>query len=152
MIQGADIVGAIVATVENTDASRAGERGIVDFGVYPGSGENVPSHDCFGSACPGGFAEYTAIPAENVHPVDSDLTDAELATFCCPYITAEHMLRRKRVAAGERVPVTGASGGVSSGVIQLCRARGVIPFAVIGAGKEDAVKTIGAGGFQAKGL
>jgi NADPH:quinone reductase-like Zn-dependent oxidoreductase len=85
-----------------------------------------------------------AIPAVNAHAVETNLTDAELATFCCAYVTGEHMLRRTRVTAGERVLVTGASGGVGSGVIQLCRAQGAIPYAVVGAGKEDAVKEVGA--------
>ncbi len=61
------------------------------------------------------------------------------------------MLRRARVSAGERVLVTGASGGVGSGVIQLCRARGAIPYAVVGAGKEEAVKSIGAEGTITRG-
>src|SRR3546814_14172751 len=72
------------------------------------------------------------------------MSDAELATFCCAYLTGEHMLDRARVAAGERVLVTGASGGVGSGIVQLCRVRGAIPYAVVGSGKEDAVKEIGA--------
>src|SRR5690606_2645376 len=60
------------------------------------------------------------------------------------YLTGEHMLDRARVGAGERVLITGASGGVGSGLIQLCRARGAVPYAVVGAGKEEAVKAIGA--------
>jgi NADPH:quinone reductase-like Zn-dependent oxidoreductase len=46
--------------------------------------------------------------------------------------------------AGERVLITGASGGVGSGLIQLCRARRAIPYAVVGPGKERAVLEIGA--------
>jgi len=61
------------------------------------------------------------------------------------------MLRRAGVSEGERVLVTGASGGVGSGVIQLCRARGAIPYAVVGAGKEEAVITIGAEGTITRG-
>ena len=61
------------------------------------------------------------------------------------------MLRRARVSAGERILVTGASGGVGSGVIQLCRARGAIPYAVVGAGKEEAVMAIGAEGTITRG-
>ena len=41
--------------------------------------------------------------------------------------------------AGERVLVTGASGGVGSGIVQLGRARGAIPYAVVGPGKEQAL-------------
>jgi NADPH:quinone reductase-like Zn-dependent oxidoreductase len=144
LIQGADIAGVIAACGVDVDPSRIGERVMVDFGIYAGPGNDVPSHDYIGSGRPGGFAEYVAVPAENAHAVDTGLTDAELATFCCAYVTGEHMLRRTRVTKGERVLVTGASGGVGSGVIQLCRARGAVPYAVVGAGKEDAVKAIGA--------
>ena len=35
----------------------------------------------FGSECDGGFAEYLKIDERYVHPVDSELSDAELATF-----------------------------------------------------------------------
>jgi NADPH:quinone reductase-like Zn-dependent oxidoreductase len=54
------------------------------------------------------------------------------------------MLDRTRVAAGERVLITGASGGVGSGLIQLSRARGAIPYAVASRSKAEAVKAIGA--------
>ena len=66
----------------------------------------------------------------------TELTDVELATFCCAYLTGEQMLERAGLTAGERVLVTGASGGVGSGIIQLARARGAIPIAVVGPGKE----------------
>jgi alcohol dehydrogenase len=144
IIQGADIVGKIVGCGTNIDSSRIGQRVMVDFGIYAGSGDDIPSHDYIGSGRSGGFAEYVAVPAENAHTIDTILSDVELATFCCAYITGEHMLRRARVSEGERVLVTGASGGVGSGVIQLCRARGAIPYAVVGAGKEEAVIRIGA--------
>ena len=151
IVQGADIVGIIVACGSDIGSSRIGERVMVDFGIYAGPGDDVPSHDYIGSGRPGGFAQYVAVPAENAHAVETPLSDTELATFCCAYITGEHMLRRARVSAGERVLITGASGGVGSGVIQLCRARGAIPYAVVGAGKEDAVKSIGAEGTITRG-
>ena len=151
LIQGADIVGTIAACGDGVEPSRLGERVMVDFGIYSGEGDDIPSHDYIGSGRPGGFAEYVAVPAKNAHPIETDLSDAELATFCCAYITGEHMLRRARVSEGERVLVTGASGGVGSGVIQLCRARGAIPYGVVGAGKEDAVRAIGAEGIVERG-
>jgi NADPH:quinone reductase-like Zn-dependent oxidoreductase len=72
------------------------------------------------------------------------MSDVELATFCCAYLTGEHMLDRAKVSGGERVLITGASGGVGSGLIQLCRARRAIPYAIVGRGKEQAVLEIGA--------
>ena len=144
IIQGADIAGSIVAVGGGVDQSRVGERVMVDFGIYDGDGDDVTGNDYIGAGRPGGFAEYVSVPAANAHAVQSDLSDAELATFCCAYVTGERMLNRARVQAGERVLVTGASGGVGSGVVQLCRARGAIPYAVVGAGKELAVRAIGA--------
>jgi len=151
IIQGADIVGVIAASGDGVDVTRVGERVMVDFGIYSDAGDDIPSHDYIGSGCPGGFAEYVAVPAENAHAVETKLTDAELATFCCAYITGEHMLRRARVSKGDRVLVTGASGGVGSGVIQLCRARGAIPYGVVGAGKEKQVLSIGAENIVTRG-
>src|SRR6185312_7595534 len=79
------------------------------------------------------------------------MSDVELATFCCAYLTGEHMLDRAGVKAGERVLITGASGGVGSGLIQLCRARGAIPYAVAGPGKESRVAAIGAEAVVTRG-
>jgi alcohol dehydrogenase len=151
LIQGADIAGVIATCGSDVNSSRVGQRVMVDFGIYAGDGDDITSHDYIGSGRPGGFAEYVAVPSENVHAVQTDLSDAELATFCCAYVTGEHMLRRAGVVSGERVLVTGASGGVGSGVIQLCRARGAIPYAVVGAGKENAVRAIGAEGTVMRG-
>ncbi|MGH6931547.1 MAG: zinc-binding dehydrogenase, partial [Dongiaceae bacterium] len=65
-------------------------------------------------------------------------------TFCCAYLTGEHMLDRAAVKAGERVLITGASGGVGSGLIQLCRARGAIPYGIVGPGKAARAQAVGA--------
>jgi len=144
VIQGADIAGAVAAVGPGVSADRIGQRVMVDFGIYADDSDDVPSYDYIGSARPGGFAEFVAVPSENAHKVETGLTDAELATFCCAYVTGEHMLDRAGVREGERVLVTGASGGVGSGLIQLCRARGAIPYALVSAGKADAVTKIGA--------
>lgn len=145
-IQGTDTVGRIVAVGDGVPESRVGERVMVDFSLYnrPEGDASLADIDYIGHGRDGGYAEYTAVPAENAHVIDGDMSDAELATFCCAYLTGEHMLDRARVAEGERVLVTGASGGVGSGIIQLCRARGAVPYAVTSKGKEAAMADIGA--------
>lgn len=143
-IQGADIVGRIVAAGEGVCESRVGERVVVDFSIYNDEGDSLADIDYIGHGRDGGFAEYVTVPAENAHAVETALTDPELATFCCAYVTGEHMLNRARVTAGETVLITGASGGVGSGLIQLCRVRGARPVAVAGPGKEAAVGAVGA--------
>ncbi|UVC09883.1 alcohol dehydrogenase family protein [Rhizobium sp. TH2] len=143
-IQGTDTVGHVVAVGEGVDASRIGERVMVDFSIYNRDDDSLADIDYMGHGRDGGYAEYMVLPAENAHVVNTDLSDIELATFCCAYLTGEQMLERARLAAGERVLVTGASGGVGSAIIQLARARGAIPFAISGKGKEQAVLDIGA--------
>lgn len=145
-IQGTDTVGRIVAVGEGVPESRLGERVIVDFSIYnrPEGDESLADIDYIGHGRDGGYAEYTAVPSANAHATDASIDDAELATFCCAYLTGEHMLDRVRLTAGERILVTGASGGVGSGIIQLARARGAIPYAVTSPGKEQALRDIGA--------
>lgn len=145
-IQGTDIVGKVVAVGPGVDESRIGQRVIVDFSIYnrPEGDDSLADIDYIGHGRDGGYAEYTTVPAANAYTVDTDMTDAELATFSCAYLTGEHMLDRARLAAGERVLVTGASGGVGSAILQLARARGAIPYAVTSAGKVQAMKDIGA--------
>ncbi|KAF0285473.1 Zn-dependent oxidoreductase [Spiribacter sp. SSL99] len=143
-IQGTDSVGVIVAVGEGVPAARIGERVIVDFSLYNRDDDSLADIDYIGHGRDGGYAEYQCVPAANAHAVDTTLTDAELATFCCAYLTGEHMLERANVQAGERVLVTGASGGVGSGIVQLCRARGAIPYAVTRADKAEALMAIGA--------
>jgi alcohol dehydrogenase len=143
-IQGTDIVGRIVAAGGGVAESRIGERAMVDFSLYNRDDDSLADIDYIGHGRDGGYAEYAAVPAENAWNVRTAMSDAELATFCCAYLTGEHMLDRAAVKAGERVLVTGASGGVGSGLIQLCRARGAIPYAVAGKGKEARAQAIGA--------
>jgi len=143
-IQGCDTVGRIVAIGEGVPETRIGERVMVDFSIYNAEDDYLGDIDYMGHGRDGGYAEYMTLPAENAHAVRTPMSDVELATFCCAYLTGEHMLDRARVKAGERVLVTGASGGVGSGLVQLCRARGAVPYAIAGKGKEEAVRAVGA--------
>jgi NADPH:quinone reductase-like Zn-dependent oxidoreductase len=145
-IQGADTVGEIVAVGDGVDPARIGERIMVDFSIYNTDGDSLADIDYIGHGADGGYAEYCVVPAANAHRVDTPMSDAELATFCCAYLTAEHMLDRARVAAGERVLISGAAGGVGGGLIQLCRARGAIPYAITSSEKFEAVESLGAEG------
>ncbi len=131
-IQGADICGRIVSP-----ADRAGERVLID----PWLRDPLAY---VGSECDGGFAEYVVVPAANAIAVDSNLTDAELATFPTSSNTALNMLRRAELEPGERVLITGGSGGVGTALIQVARAMGAVPFAIAAAAKADAVRAVGA--------
>ena len=145
-IQGADIVGRIAAVGGGVNRERIGQRVMVDFSLYhrPEGDDSLADIDYIGHGRDGGFAEYVAVPAPNAYGITADISDAGLATFCCACLTAEHMLDRVRLAEGERILITGASGGVGSALLQLARVRGAIPYAVTSAGKEHALREIGA--------
>jgi NADPH:quinone reductase-like Zn-dependent oxidoreductase len=151
-IQGTDTVGRIEAVGDGVSVSRIGERVMVDFSIYNRDDDSLADIDYMGHGRDGGYAEYQALPAENAHVVDTDLSDVELATFCCAYLTGEQMLERAALKAGERILVTGASGGVGSGIVQLARARGAIPYALVGKGKERALLDIGAEAVITRGV
>ena len=115
-IQGADVCGRVVAVGSGVDQRRIGERILVEP-VF----RSVDRFDAvyFGSEVDGGFAEYCCVPSRHAHRVESRLTDVQLAGFPCAYSAAENMLSRVALQAGERVLVTGASGGVGSAAVQL---------------------------------
>lgn len=146
-IQGADIAGRVVAVGAGVDESRIGERGLLDFNIYADGRRDINlTPDYYGHGADGGFAEYVALPSDQFHHIPNpDLGDAELAAMgMCSYQTAMHMLTSANIRAGERVLVTGASGGVGTALIQLCRIMGAIPYALSKKDKADALMALGA--------
>ena len=144
-IQGADIAGVVVAVGEGADDSLLGTRVLVDPWVrdrrFPDDREFA---GYLGSERDGGFAQYCSVPGENTYPVSTELSDAELASFACSWSTAEHMLQRIGLIAGETIAVPGASGGVGSALVQLAKLRGAGVVAVAGASKLERVLELGA--------
>ena len=146
-IQGADIAGRVAAVGEGVDPARIGERGLLDFNLYADARRDINlTPDYYGHGADGGFAEYVAVPSDQFHHVPNpEIKDAELAAMgMCSYQTAYHMMTSARVSAGERVLVTGASGGVGTALIQLCRIVGAIPYAVSQPEKAEALRALGA--------
>lgn len=146
-IQGADVAGRVVAVGAGVDASRIGDRGLLDFNLYADDRRDINlTPDYYGHGADGGYAEYIAVPADQFHTIDNpELSDAELASMgMCSYQTALHMLTSAGIQAGERVLVTGASGGVGTALIQLCRIIGAIPYALSQQDKADALIKLGA--------
>ena len=146
-IQGADIVGRVVAVGSHVPPNRIGERGLLDFNLYPDQRPDLNlMPDYYGHGADGGYAEYVAVKADQFYYIpNDDLCDAELASMgMCSYQTAYHMLTAANIAAGERVLVSGASGGVGTALIQLCRLIGAIPYAVSQPSKADRLIKLGA--------
>jgi len=144
-IQGADPCGEVVAVGAAVGPGLMGCRVLADGWIRDAVDPSDRSKAGYlGSERDGGYAQFCAIPARNVYPVESDLTDVELASFPCSWATAEHMLTRPALAAGETVVVTGASGGVGSALVQLAKLRGARVVAVTSAAKFSDVSACGA--------
>jgi len=143
-IQGADCCGEIVAVGEGVDPARVGER------VLVASLQPAPdaAHDwdfiTLGSECDGAFAQYVTVRSDQTFAVQSDLTDAELASFPCAYTTAENLISRAGCRKDDVVLITGASGGVGSAAVQLCRRRGATVIAMASKAKHSEVTGLGA--------
>ena len=142
-IQGADCCGHIAAVGAGVDAARIGQRVLVRP-VLRKPGAAPYDFDYFGSECDGAFAQYTRVAATAALPVHSALSDLALACLPCASSTAENLLSRSGLHAGERVLITGASGGVGSAAVQLAHLRGAHVIAQAAADKHAVLRSIGA--------
>ncbi|MEM8841536.1 MAG: zinc-binding dehydrogenase, partial [Pseudomonadota bacterium] len=144
-VQGADVCGEVVALGAGADPALLGKRVLIDTWLRDWNDPmNLDRTGYFGSECDGGFAEFTKADQRFVHAVESALSDAELATFPTSSITAENMLNRANVGAGDCVLIPGASGGVGSALIQLAKRRGAMAIAMCSADKAEGVRAAGA--------
>lgn len=143
-IQGADCCGHIVAVGSAVDPTRIGERVIVQVSLRYYVDYRPMEAWCLGSECDGAFAEYTKVPSSEAHRIESDWSDVELASLPTAYATAENMLHRAGVMEGDRVLITGASGGVGSAAVQLSKRRGALVTAVVSRSKTAQIMALGA--------
>ncbi len=143
-IQGTDCCGRVAEIGGGVDKGLLGRRVLVRPCMRP---QGFASLDMvwMGSDFDGAFAQFVNVPASEVFPVESPLSDVELGAVPCAYGTAENMLLRAGVHEGQHVLVTGASGGVGAAVVQLARLRGADVTAVVSSGKADEVRALGAG-------
>ena len=143
LIQGTDCCGIVDAIGPQADPALVGRRVLVRPCMRRDGFESMDTV-WMGSDFDGAFAEYVTVPAAEAFPVDCDWTDAELGAIPCAYGTAENMLHRAGVQAGDHVLVTGASGGVGSATVQLAHRRGARVTAVTTPAKAAAVRDLGA--------
>ena len=144
-IQGADICGTVQEIGNNVNPALLGKRVLIDTWLRDWQSPHDESKTGYvGSECDGGFAEYVKIGAQQVHPIETTLSDAELATFATAYSTAEQMLNRVQLCANDTLLINGASGGVGGALLQLAKRRQATVIAMCGEDKHAAVSAIGA--------
>ena len=124
--------------------------GVTYSGVVVAAGSYVTrfakGDPVFGVANKGGHAEYIAVADDSAiaaKPAEIDFAQAAALPFGAA--TAYHFLKRMgRVQPGERVMVTGASGGVGHLAVQMAKALGAEVTGVASARNDTFVKELGA--------
>ena len=144
LIQGADVCGRVVAVGDGVSGARIGERVIVEPVLREPVNWEPFKTFYLGAQCDGGFAQFATVPSVHAYKVDCDWSDAELASLPCSYSTAENLLTRSKVTEGDRVLVTGASGGVGSAAVQLAKRRGAYVVGISSNSKAADVRALGA--------
>jgi NADPH:quinone reductase len=119
-IPGWDLVGRVLAVGEGADASVIGSR-VLGFSLWFES-------------LRGTQASLVALPIGNVVPAPDGLPSAQLTTVGLNGLTAWRGLADLKLAAGETLVVTGASGSVGGFAVELAVGRGV---RVIGVVRDD---------------
>jgi NADPH:quinone reductase-like Zn-dependent oxidoreductase len=117
-------------------------------GTVEAVGEGVttlrPGDEVFGW-CDGSFAEYASVPENQLVPKPANLTLEQAAAVPISAFTALQGVRdRGKIRSGQRVLITGASGGVGTYAVQIAKAYGAEVTAVCSTAKVDLVRSIGA--------
>ena len=144
-IQGSDLCGRVVALGAGVDDFPVGARVICPTNQSEPTAQNPLHFVSIGSEYDGAFAQYCVVPARHLHDVSrSSLSDVEIGAMPCAYGTAANLLARAGVVAGERVLVTGASGGVGLAAVQLAVLCGAAVTGQARAEKAGVLRTAGA--------
>lgn len=145
LIQGGDICGAVVALGDGVDASFSGRRVTCPINLPRSTLANPIGIQVLGSEIDGAFAQFCVLEASDLCDVtDAPLTDVEIAAMPCAFGTAEGMLARAGITSGQRVLITGASGGVGMAAVELATLRGARVTGVCDPLKAGAVRAAGA--------
>lgn len=130
VIPGHEFGGEVVEVGEEVTDLQRGDRVAVDPNLYCGHCyfcRNEQANHCLnwqgvGITRPGGFAEYTAVPARACYRLPDELTDAQ-AAFIEPVSCVVHALNRLRVWPGDEVLIFGV-GPMGLILVQALRHSG----------------------------
>jgi len=92
----------------------------------------------------GSFAEYAVAPETKLAAKPLSLSFEQAAAVPVSAVTALQGLRTGKIREGQKVLVTGASGGVGSYAVQLAKAYGAEVTGVCSTGKIGFVRSLGA--------
>src|SRR5271169_1149190 len=138
-IMGLDVAGEIAATGPGISGWKMGDRVL-------GDPINRVEGGLTGETVHGGLAEYCRLRAHQLVKIPDGVGFAEAAALPCAYGTARRMMvTNGDVAAGEKVLILGASGGVGVCCVQLAKLAGATVIACAGSAEKAArLRALGA--------
>lgn len=119
--------------------------GVVDAAAKDGSGPPAGARVVGFSRRMQGWAERVALPTVDFAAIPDGVGDADASTLPVAGLTALYCLERCERLLGDRVLITGATGGVGYFACQLATAMGAHPVALLRRGDHVAmIRDIGA--------
>jgi NADPH:quinone reductase-like Zn-dependent oxidoreductase len=91
----------------------------------------------------GAYSQYAIAPAGNVMAKPKTFTYAEAAGLGIATVTGVRTVIDTQVSKGQRVLITGASGGVGSIAVQAAKARGAYVIGTASGRREEFLRSIG---------
>jgi NADPH:quinone reductase-like Zn-dependent oxidoreductase len=152
-VPGCDVAGVVAAVAEGVSGWSVGDEVVVNPAVAPieavvALGDDSPlgrGFQILGEQRWGGHAGLVVVPARNVVPRPAGRSWEECAAYPLATLTAFRMLRRARLAAGERCLIVGVGGGVSTAALHLAVLMGAeVHVTSRQAHKRDAALALGA--------
>jgi len=138
-IMGLDVAGEVVALGAGVSGWKVGDRVL-------GDPINRVEGGLTGETVHGGLAEYCRLRAHQLVVIPDGIDFAQAAALPCAYGTARRMMHTNgRVAAGEKVLILGASGGVGVCCVQLAKLAGASVIATTSSAEKAArLRALGA--------
>jgi alcohol dehydrogenase len=138
-IMGLDVAGEVAQIGPGVTGWQLGDRVL-------GDPINRVEGGLTGETVHGGLAEYCRLRAHQLVAIPDGVSFVEAAALPCAYGTARRMMHTNgHVAAGEKVLILGASGGVGVCCVQLAKAAGATVIAATGSEDKAArLRALGA--------
>jgi zinc-binding alcohol dehydrogenase/oxidoreductase len=153
VVLGSDGAGVVESTGAGVDAAWRGREVIINPGWDWGASEfaQAASLKVLGMPIDGTLATHVLVPAKYLHDRPVHLSVEEAAALPLAGVTAYRAaFTQGQLAAGEKVLVTGAGGGVSSIAIQLAIAAGAEVYVTSSSAEKiaSALKLCAKAGFD----
>ena len=125
---------------------------VINDPSWTGSETLDPKRSLLSEKFPGTLAEYVYVPAQNLLPKPAFLSWDEAGSLSTAWLTAFSMLKKASLAPGEKVLIQGAGGGLSTALILLAKAQGLVVWVTSrSADKRARATSLGADGVFESG-